>query len=58
MLFLKSLGIHGLLNFGIMDLPPAEALLKPLEFTLNKLGALTKVGRGMVVTNSTSVLMK
>ncbi|KAG0487748.1 hypothetical protein HPP92_009843 [Vanilla planifolia] len=50
--YLKSLGIHDLVNFDFMDPPPSEAVLKALEqlYALNALnsrGALTKVGRRM-----------
>ncbi|ESR61117.1 hypothetical protein CICLE_v10017732mg [Citrus x clementina] len=46
-LILKCLGIDDLVNFGLIDLPPEEALLKALEL-LYALGALNKaVGRQM-----------
>ncbi|KAK9226303.1 hypothetical protein WN943_011350 [Citrus x changshan-huyou] len=43
-LILKCLGIDDLVNFGLIDLPPEEALLKALEL-LYALGALNKADK-------------
>lgn len=51
-LLLKSLGINNLIDFDLMDNPPAETLMRALELlyalaALNDKGELTKLGRRM-----------
>ncbi|KAM7279154.1 hypothetical protein ACFE04_006288 [Oxalis oulophora] len=51
-LTLKSLGIHDVVHFDFMDIPPSELLLEALKLlfalgALNKHGELTKLGRRM-----------